>query len=58
MVSIASTTRDAGSSAMFLGQTLEFLRVFRKQAKHNDAFNRRANVEIFKLSELQRKSAW
>ena len=43
---------------MFLGQTLEFLRVFRKQAKHNDAFNRKANVEIFKLSELQRKSAW
>ena len=33
---IASTTRDApGTSAMSLGQTIEFLRVFRKQAKHD-----------------------
>ena len=38
IVSIASTTKDAGSSAMSLGQTIEFLRVFYKQAKHNDGF--------------------
>ena len=38
IVSIASTTRDAWSSAMSLGQTIEFLRVSRKQAKHNDGF--------------------
>ena len=30
IVSIASTTKDAGSSAMSLGQTIEFLRVFYK----------------------------
>ena len=37
---IASTTRDRGSSVMSLGQTIEFLRGFRKEAKHtcNDAF--------------------
>ena len=38
IVLIASTTTDAGSSAMTLGQTTEFLRVSRKQAKHNDRF--------------------
>ena len=60
MVSIASTTRDAGSSAMFLGQTLEFLRLSRKQAKHNDAFNRRANLgpcDMLFLSILRRREA-
>ena len=37
---IASTTRDTGSSVMSLGQTVEFLRRFPKQAKHtcNDGF--------------------
>ena len=37
---IASTTRDTGSSVMSLGQTVEFLRGFHKQAKHtcNDGF--------------------
>ena len=37
---IASTTRDTGSSAMSLGQSIEFLRWFREQAKHtcNDGF--------------------
>ena len=37
---IASTTRDTGSSAMSLGQTIKFLRGFHKQAKHtcNDGF--------------------
>ena len=32
IVSITSKARDARSSAMSLGQTVEFLRVFRKQA--------------------------
>ena len=32
IVSIASKERDAGSSAMSLGQTIEFVRVFCKQA--------------------------
>ena len=32
IVSIASKARDAGWSAMSLGQTIEFLRVFWKQA--------------------------
>ena len=32
IVSITSKARDARSSAMSLGQTIEFLRVFRKQA--------------------------
>ena len=32
IVSIASKARDAGSSAMSLGETIEFLRVFCKQA--------------------------
>ena len=32
IVSIASKARDAGSSAMSLGQTIEKLLVFRKQA--------------------------
>ena len=36
--SIASKTRDEVSSAMSLGQTMEFLRMFCKQAKHNDGF--------------------
>ena len=31
-------TRHAGSSAMALGETIEFLRVFRKKAKHNHGF--------------------
>ena len=60
MVSIASTTKDAGSSAMFLGQTLEFLHLSRKQAKHNDAFNRRANLgpcNVLFLSILRRREA-
>ena len=37
---IASMTRDTGSSVMSLGQTIEFLRGFCKQAKHtcNDGF--------------------
>lgn len=38
IVSIASKTRGAWSSAKFLGRTVEFLRVFSKQAKHNGAF--------------------
>ena len=38
IVSIASKTRGAWSSAKFLGRTVEFLRVFRKQAKHNGAY--------------------
>ena len=38
IVLIASKARDAGSSAMSLGDTVEFLCVFRKQAKHNDVF--------------------
>ena len=60
MVSIASTTRGTVSSAMFLGRTLVFLRVFRKQAKHNDAFNRRANLgpcNVLFLSILRRREA-
>ena len=32
IVSIGSKARDAGSSAMPVGQTIEFLRVFCKQA--------------------------
>ena len=32
IISIASKERDAESSAMSLGQTMEFLRVFCKQA--------------------------
>ena len=32
IVSIASKVRDAGSSTVSLGQTIEFLRVFCKQA--------------------------
>ena len=45
IVSIASTTRDAGSSAMSPGQTTELLRVFRKQANNIMMdFNRRANI--------------
>ena len=37
---IASVTRDTGSSVMSLGQTVEFLRGFPKEAKHtcNDGF--------------------
>ena len=37
---IASTEQDTESSAMSLGQTIEFLHGFRKQAKHtcNDGF--------------------
>ena len=37
---IASVTRGTGSSVMSLGQTVEFLRRFPKQAKHtcNDGF--------------------
>ena len=38
IVSIASKTSDAWSSAKFLGRTVAFLRVFSKQAKHNGAF--------------------
>ena len=34
IVSIASTTRDAGWSAMSPGQTMELLRVFRKEANN------------------------
>ena len=36
IVSIASKARDAGSSAMSLGETIEFYHVFRKQAKHDN----------------------
>ena len=35
IVSIASKARDAGSSAMSLGQTIEFLRVFWLQNLHD-----------------------
>ena len=37
---IASMARDTGSSVMSLGQTIEFLHGFRKQANHtcNDGF--------------------
>ena len=35
IVSITSKARDAGSSAMSLGETIAFLRMFRKQAKHD-----------------------
>lgn len=38
ILSIASKTRDVGSSAMSLGQTTEFLRMFSKQAQHSDGF--------------------
>ena len=38
IVSIASKARGAWSTAKFLGQTVEFLRVFSKQAKHNVAY--------------------
>ena len=38
IVSIATKTRGAWSSAKSLGRTVEFLRVFSKQAKHNGAF--------------------
>ena len=38
IVLIASKARDAGSSAMSLGEIIEYLCVFRKQAKHNDVF--------------------
>ena len=45
IVSIASKAtaegpdaRDAGSSAMSAGEAIEFLRLFRKQVKHNDDF--------------------
>ena len=34
IVSIASTTRDAGSSAMSPDQTIDLLRVFRKEANN------------------------
>ena len=45
IVSIASTTRDAGSSTMSPGQTTELLRVFRKQANNIMMdFTRRANI--------------
>ena len=45
IVSIASTTGDAGSSAMSPGQKIELLRVFRKQANNIMMdFNRRANL--------------
>ena len=59
IVSIASKARDAGSSAMSLGETLEFYRVFRKQAKHDDFF-RRANLVpcyLVFLSILRRREA-
>ena len=39
IVSTASKARDAGSSAMSLGETIEFYRVFRKQAKHDDFYS-------------------
>ena len=39
IVSIASKARDAFSSAMSLGETIEFYRVFRKQAKHDDFYS-------------------
>ena len=38
IASIALKTRHAGASAMSLGETIEVLRVFRKQAKHNHEF--------------------
>ena len=38
IASIALKTRHAGSSAMSLGETIEFLLVFRKKAKHNHGF--------------------
>ena len=38
ILSIASKSRDVGSSVMSLGQTTEFLRMFSKQAKHSDGF--------------------
>ena len=38
IVSTASKTRDAGSSAISLGETIEFLRMLCKQAKHNKGF--------------------
>ena len=45
IVSIASTTRDAGLSAMSLGQEIELLHVFRKQANNIMMdFNWRANL--------------
>ena len=39
IVFIASKARDTGLSAMPLGETIEFLCVFRKQAKHNADFH-------------------
>ena len=45
IISIASTTGDAGSSAMSPGPKIELLRVFRKQAINIMMdFNRRANL--------------
>ena len=38
IASIALKTRHAGELAMSLGETIAFLRVFRKQAKHNHGF--------------------
>ena len=57
IVSIASTTRDAtGTSANSLAQTIEFLRVFRKQAKHNNANDddgdRTSSLAIFLFSRF------
>ena len=52
IVSIASKARDAGSSAISLGETIEFYRVFRKQAKHDDFYSEsepRALISSFSL---------
>ena len=61
---IVSTTRDPGSSAMSPRQTIELLRVFRKQANNIMMdFNRRVNlgpcclrflfiVQVYKLEEF------
>ena len=48
------------SSAMSVGETIEFLRVFRRQAKHNDDFysesEPRALLSAFSL-DLRRREA-
>ena len=61
IVSIVSTkARDEGSSAMSLGQTIEFYRVFRKQAKDDDFYSEsepRALLSSFSLDFVRREAS-
>ena len=56
IVSIASKTRDAGSSAMSPGQTIELLRVFRKQANNIMMDFNRSEPRSFWCSQEFRKN--